>query len=100
MNWGRTMRALNDRATRITGKIDNDIFPYLSKKYALKDSDAYGPLNWKEKTNLEVDKLQIFKEIEFENIMDDFLYWVVDNKNLFIELNLLIDKILKETQYD
>ena len=98
--WGRTMRALNDRAARITRKIDNDITPYFSKKYALKDIDAYGPLNWKEKTNLEMDKLQIFKEIEFENIMDDFLYWVVDNKNLFIELNLLIDKVLKETQYD
>ncbi|MFT6411228.1 MAG: hypothetical protein ACJA15_002056 [Flavobacteriales bacterium] len=99
-NWGRTMKALTDRTTRFTTKIDNEIFPYLSKKYSLKDMDAYGPLNWKKKSNLKVDKLQIFKEIEFENITDDFLYWMADNKNLFIELDLLIDEILKETQYD
>jgi len=47
-----------------------------------------------------VNKLQIFKEIEFENHTDDFLYWIADSKNLFIELDLLIDNILKETKYD
>ena len=99
-NWGRTMKALTDRTTRFTAKLDNEIFPYLSKKYSFKDMDAYGQLNWKEKSNLKVDKLQIFKEIEFENNTDEFLYWIADNKNLFIELDLLIDKILKETQYD
>ena len=99
-NWGRTMKALTDRTTRFTAKLDNEIFPYLSKKYSFKDMDAYGPLNWKEKSNLKVDKLQIFKEIEFENNTDEFLYWIADNKNLFIELDLLIDKILKETQYN
>jgi len=99
-NWGRTMKALTDRTTRFTAKLDNEIFPYLSKKYSFKDIDAYGPLNWKEKSNLKVNKLQIFKEIEFENHTDEFLYWIADSKNLFIELDLLIDNILKETKYD
>jgi hypothetical protein len=99
-NWGRTMKALTDRTARFTAKLDNEIWPYLSKKYSFKDMDAYGPLNWKEKSNLKVDKLQIFKEIEFENNTDEFLYWITDNKNLLIELDLLIDKILKETQID
>ena len=99
-NWGRTMKALTDRTTRFTAKFDNVIYPYLSKKYSYKDIDAYGPLHWKEKSNLNVNKHQIFKEIEFENHTDDFLYWIANNKNLFIELDLLIDKILKETQYD
>ncbi len=99
-SWGRTMKSLTDRTARFTTLMDNDIFPYLTKKYSYKDIDTYGLLNWKEKSNLKVDKLQIFKEIEFENLTDGFLYWMVDNKNLFIELDLLIDKILKETQYD
>jgi hypothetical protein len=99
-NWGRTMKALTDRTTRFAAKLDNEIWPYLSKRYPFKDMDAYGPLHWQEKSNLKVDKLQIFKEIEFENITDEFLYWIADNKNLMIELDLLIDKILKETQYD
>ncbi|KPM32931.1 Hypothetical protein I595_1358 [Croceitalea dokdonensis DOKDO 023] len=99
-DWGRTMKALTDRTTRFTAKLDNEIWPYLSKRYSFKDMDAYGPLNWKEKSNLKVNKLQIFKEIEFENNTDEFLYWIADNKNLLLELDLLIDKILMETQYD
>jgi hypothetical protein len=99
-NWGRTMKALTDRTTRFTALSDNEIFPYLSKKYSWKDIDAYSPLNWKKKSNLKVDKLQIFQEIEFENLTDGFLYWMTLNKDVFIELDLLIDKILMETQYD
>lgn len=98
--WGRTIKALNDRSVRVSVKIDNEVLPYLSKKYALKDMDAYGALHWKEKSSLTIDKLQIFREIEFENILDDFLYRVVDNKILLIELDSLIDKILKETEHD
>ena len=97
-SWGRTMKALTDRTTRFTAISDNEISPYLSKKYAYKDIDVYGPLRWKEKSSLKVEKYQIFKEIEFENLTDNFLYWMVDNKNLFIELDQLIDEILMETQ--
>jgi len=95
--WGRTMKALNDMSSRLLTKSDDDILPYLSKKYALKDMDAYGTLQWKNKTSLTIDKLQIFEEIEFENIMDDFLYRVVYCKNRLLELDVIITKILKET---
>jgi hypothetical protein len=57
-------------------------------------------LNWKNKTNLAVDKLQIFQEIEFENLLDDFLYRVIDCKNRLIELETIINKIIKETEND
>jgi hypothetical protein len=36
--------------------------------------DAYGELQWENKTILEIDKLKIFENIEFENITDDFIY--------------------------
>jgi len=42
-NWGRTMKALTDRTTRFTAKLDNEIFPYLSKKYSYKDIDVSQP---------------------------------------------------------
>ncbi|WP_445732333.1 DUF6090 family protein [Mariniflexile sp.] len=95
--WGRTMKSLNDRSARVLIKIDDEVLPYLTKKYALKDVDAYGHLKWENKTNLTIDKLQIFQEIEFENIMDDYIYRVVDCKNRLVELDLIINKILKET---
>jgi hypothetical protein len=98
--WGRTMKSLNDRSERVLINIDNVVLPYLSKKYSFKDWDVYGHLNWKNKTNLAVDKLQIFQEIEFENLLDDFLYRVIDCKNRLIELETIINKILKETEND
>lgn len=98
--WGRTMKSLNDRSARVLINIDNVILPYLSKNYSLKDTDVYGHLKWKNKTNLPINKLLIFKDIQFENLMDDFLYRVIDCKNKLLELELLITKILKETEND
>ncbi|PKP13036.1 MAG: hypothetical protein CVU08_07505 [Bacteroidetes bacterium HGW-Bacteroidetes-3] len=95
--WGRTMKALNDHSERLLIKIDDEVLPYLSKHYSLKDIDIYGDLKWKNKTTLEIDKLQIFEAIEFENIMDDFIYRVNESKKRLIELETIINKILKET---
>jgi hypothetical protein len=40
----------------------------------------YGGLQWESKSKLNIDKLQIFNDIEFENIMDDYLYriWIAE----------------------
>ncbi|GGG57095.1 hypothetical protein GCM10010976_29910 [Bizionia arctica] len=96
--WGRTMKALNDHSERLLIKNDNEVLPYLSKNYSLKDMDVYGDLNWKNQTILEIDKLKIFEAIEFENIMDDFLYRVNECKKKLIELEIIINKILMETE--
>lgn len=98
--WGRTMKALTDNSERILIKADDEVLPYLSKNYSLKDMDSYGELKWKNKTILEVDKLKIFQDIEFENITDDFLYRLLTSKNKLMELETIIDKILNETEND
>ncbi len=96
--WGRTMKALNDHSGRLLINIDNVVQPYLSKHYSLKDIDVYGDLNWKNKTILEIDKLKIFEAIEFENITDDFIYRVNECNKRLMELETIINKILKETE--
>lgn len=48
--WGRTMKALNDNSERILIKSDDEVLPYLSKNYSLKDMDVFGDLKWKNKT--------------------------------------------------
>jgi hypothetical protein len=98
--WGRTMKALTDNSERILIKADDEVLPYLSKNYSLKDMDSYGELKWKNKSILEVDKLKIFQDIEFENITDDFLYRLLTSKNKLMELETIIDKILNETEND
>ncbi|SFZ93950.1 hypothetical protein SAMN05428642_103450 [Flaviramulus basaltis] len=96
--WTRSMKSVDVSFKRVELKIDNELIPYLSKKYSLKDIDVYGNLKWKNKTLLKVDKLQIFEDIEFENIMDDYLYRIISNKEKLNELTILIDDILKETK--
>jgi hypothetical protein len=92
------MKALNDHSERLLIKNDDEVLPYLSKNYSLKDMDVYGDLKWKNKTILEIDKLKIFQAIEFENIVDDFLYRVSECKKILIELETINNKILKETE--
>jgi hypothetical protein len=96
--WGRTMKALTDNSKRIMINLDDRVFPYLSKHYSLKNIDAYGELQWENKTILEIGKLKIFENIEFENITDDFIYRVLYNKNKLVELETIIDTILNETE--
>lgn len=98
--WGRTMKAITDHSERLMFKADNQILPYLTKHYSLKDMDAYGELQWKNRTILEIDKLKIFENIEFENLTDDFIYRVLYTKNNLVKLETIIDKILKETEND
>jgi len=98
--WGRTMKALTDSSERILINLDDRVWPYLSKHYSLKDMDAYGELQWENKTILEIDKLKIFENIEFENITDDFIYRVLYIKNKLVELETIINKILNETEND
>lgn len=96
--WTRSMKSSDVSFNRVELKIDNELVPYLSKNYSVKDIDIYGDLKWKNKTLLKVDKFKIFEDIEFENIMDDYLYRVIGNRKRLIELTVLIDDILKETE--
>ena len=89
---------LNNTSVR---RVQNLIVEYLYKKYPLKNIDIYGPLKWKAPSKLKVDKLPIFNDIEFESLMDDYMF----NINGFIsqeKVSLkIIEKIIKATEpYD
>jgi hypothetical protein len=47
---------------------------------------------------LNIDKLYIFEDIQFENIMDDYLYRVKSAGNNLKELLTIIDEIILETE--
>ncbi|AOW19914.1 DUF6090 family protein [Urechidicola croceus] len=96
--WTRSIKTSDVRFERVEQKIDNELVPYLSKNYALKDIDMYGELEWKNKTLLKIDKYKIFKDIEFENILDDYMYRTLSSKNGLNELTIIINDILKETE--
>jgi hypothetical protein len=96
--WTRNLKRTDVSFNRAELKIDNELVPYLSKYYSMKDIDMYGTLQWKNKTLLTIDKLYIFEDIQFENIMDDYLYRVKSAGNNLKELLVIIDDIIKETE--
>jgi hypothetical protein len=95
--WDRGMKKYLISSLRKEKKIDDDIIPYLSKNYSMIDIDRYGELKWKNKTLIKIDKLQILEDIEFENIMDDYLYRLNGETKNLLEFEKIMDNILKET---
>ena len=75
-----------------------DLITYLYKRYPIKNIDAYGILNWKENSKLEINKYLIFKDIEFENLVDDLLYKLVNYKEDLTALQTIIDAVINESQ--
>jgi len=96
--WSQKLEASKESYDGLDWKLEQDLIPYLTKKYSFKDIDQYGPLNWESKSLLKVDKLRIFEEIEFENHVDDMLYRLNDYRNDLVDLQYIIEEILKETE--
>jgi hypothetical protein len=96
--WTRNLKRTDVSFNRAELKIDNELVPYLSQHYSMRDIDVYGTLQWQNKTCLQIDKLKIFEDIQFENIMDDYLYRVKSAGNNLKDLVLIIDAIIKETE--
>jgi hypothetical protein len=96
--WARSMKSYNSARDRTEIKLDDELVPYLSKHYSMRDIDMYGRLAWKTKTTLNIDKYQIFEDIEFENILDDYLYRSSSGRRRLNELEKIIDAIIKETE--
>lgn len=57
----------------------------------------YGNLKWKNKSQLDVNKMGIFTDIEFENLVDDLLYRLINTKEKTEQLKITIDEIINET---
>jgi len=74
------------------------ILSYLRNRYPLKNVDAYGDMRWQEPSNLNIDKLTIFSDIKFENLLDDYLaniYIFIDRENKLLDV---IEQIIKATE--
>jgi hypothetical protein len=95
--WSSALDNSREGFTGVDQKVEQDILPYLTKNYPLKDMDRFGPLAWKEGSALESDKTRILKELEFENLIDDNMYRLNDFIISLSELRVLIEEILIES---
>jgi len=96
--WSRGLKEADNQFDDFEKKTQFDIIPYLTKKYPLKNIDAYGRLKWKNSSKLKIDKLYIFEDLEYENLMDDLLYRLDRYNECLDNLKGIIESILKEVR--
>jgi hypothetical protein len=96
--WSRANKGVQDQFSGVDDKIEDDLVPYLTKNYALKDVDSYSRLEWKYKSKLPIDKTKIFRDVEYENLMDDFLYRLSGYTIELKKLDHIFKAIIKQTE--
>ena len=95
--WSQQKDRLLDNEKGISIK-SNYLVNYLMKRYPLKNIDAFGILNWKKPSTIEVDKYSVFYDLEFENIVDDYLYNIENYNKRLKELQNTINAIIKNSK--
>ena len=96
--WSRVVKGVEDQFEGVDDKVENELVPYLTKNYPMKNVDSYGRLGWKKMSTLKVDKLKIFQDIEYENIMDDYLYRLTGYVQILQQLDAVISATMKESK--
>ncbi|WP_445747920.1 DUF6090 family protein [Polaribacter sp.] len=96
LEWSQQKIKIERNRMTLTEKSDY-LIRYLMTRYPLKNIDKYGVLGWKNPSKIAIDKYAIFTDLEFENIVDDFLYNLTLYNNRIIDLLEIIDGILKNS---
>ncbi|MDT0551770.1 DUF6090 family protein [Urechidicola vernalis] len=96
--WSSRKDAMIESYNDMDDKINNSIVPFLADKYPLKDIDIYSNIGWGKRSTLNHDKLTIFHNLEYESLVDDFLYHLLEYETDLINLQQTIDKIIIETK--
>ena len=58
--WSSNIELVRENFEGIDKKVEEEIIPYLTTRYPLKDMDSYGPLNGKKLSVLKIDKHKIY----------------------------------------
>ena len=73
------------------------LLPYLTKNASMKNIDSYSIVDWKEKSKLPTNYYKMFKDLEFENNMENQL-WDLTNYIIWLEnLEKATDKVISKT---
>ncbi|MBK8517298.1 MAG: hypothetical protein IPL55_13745 [Saprospiraceae bacterium] len=73
-NWQSQVEAVIIRESAIDDWTYDKMLPVLSKYISFKDMDTYGRFEWTGKSKLKKDYYPLFQSLEYENLLDNFLY--------------------------
>lgn len=99
-DWTRVMGQIEESYSGVKQKTEEDIVPYLTSRYPLKNIDYYGAIGWQEPSRLPHNKLEVFSQLEYENLIDDHLYRLMRYENDLKKARILIGEILHIIEND
>ena len=99
LDWSQQKSRIERNREALTGKLKY-LVEYLMTRYPLKNIDKYGVLAWENDSETKIDKYAIFRDLEFENIIDDYLYNLSNYNNRISSLLGVIDDILKNSNVE
>ena len=102
-NWSIQIRSVELKHEGWQHNIDNRLIPYLMTRYPFRDISDYDLLDTQYdygKSEIEVDKLQIFKDLEFENLLDDLIFRVKSYQDELRKIEQTAESIITEAKID
>jgi hypothetical protein len=96
LEWSQEKTRIERTRETLTRKSEY-LIEYLMTRYPIKNIDQYGVLAWENDSEIEVNKYLIFRDLEFENIVDDFLYNLSSYQIRIKDILVVIDGILKNS---
>lgn len=95
--WQAAYDQMMEYFNGLDDKVEDDLVPFLTEHYAIKDIDRYGLLEWKTPSKLKHDKLKVFHNISFENQVDDLLFRVFSYQYSLEKVEKVQEKIINLT---
>ena len=95
--WEAQKNLIKIREDKLDVWISNQMLPFLLKYISFKEMDNYGNFKWSGKSKLKPDYYLLFQQLEFENLLDNAIYYRSQSFNRLEEAESLISKIIKAT---
>ena len=96
--WSRVLEKNEGQYSLYEKWIEEQVLIYYIKNIALKNIDKYSEIAWKKNSEFESGIYKIFKDREYENIVDNELYHTAVLKEDYLLIENIIDSILIKTK--
>ena len=95
MNEWRTLSEIRDNRLEKSNQWNNNhLIPFLMPYISFKEMDANGNYEWTGKSKVKPDYYPLFQKVEFENYIDNSMWYWQSVLERVEETDLLIDKII------
>ncbi len=91
--WEALVKIINQREVIKDNWSDEKIIPFIAKYISFKEMDNYGDFEWSGRSKLKKDYYPLFQLLEYENLLDNYLYMHQKSLDRYLEADALITKI-------